>query len=565
VRFPVVCVYLLAGALCFCGPGLGGCASSRQRSIDPQDDGGLDGVVSALCGNGALDEGEACDDGNRMDGDGCGPSCTVEKGWACEGEPSVCESLCGNGILNQGEDCDGTDLGQNDCTTIGGGYTDGTLQCSPSCEFDTTGCVLPSCGNGEIDMGEECDDGNTANEDACLNNCHQNTCGDGYRNPAAEGCDDGNTSNLDGCLNNCEQNTCGDGYLNPATEQCDDGNTANNDACLSSCVPNTCGDGHQNPVTEQCDDGNTSNLDSCLADCTPNTCGDGFHNPAVEGCDDGNTSNLDGCLNICEQNTCGDGYKNPAAEQCDDGNTTSGDGCSASCNEEQLPVLHTITTLSGGWSESTITYAQDPHAPQSEIVGAASVTTRNQGYVFTASTYHLFDTNTLTWIDHGNLSPTFSEVSGPNITSGQGAKSNDGTESHVYIIEGEWYNLYHVDTNTGAVSHHTTGQIDWSAKTGPHPTPADVKTYWIALENDQGWVDASPELCGSEETEAVAYQGSITHGGTLTIYECSYCFDFIDQMPLGQFPPFSLFDAPAANDISAAFYLSPTLYVFTQP
>ena len=27
---------------------------------------------ASLCGNGALDEGEACDDGNREDGDGCG-------------------------------------------------------------------------------------------------------------------------------------------------------------------------------------------------------------------------------------------------------------------------------------------------------------------------------------------------------------------------------------------------------------------------------------------------------------------------------------------------------------
>ena len=35
------------------------------------------------CGNGQPDAGEACDDGNRLAGDGCSPSCQVEYGWTC--------------------------------------------------------------------------------------------------------------------------------------------------------------------------------------------------------------------------------------------------------------------------------------------------------------------------------------------------------------------------------------------------------------------------------------------------------------------------------------------------
>ena len=39
--------------------------------------------------------------------------------------------------------------------------------------------------------GETCDDGNDSNEDACLETCEPNTCGDGFVNPDAEACDEG--------------------------------------------------------------------------------------------------------------------------------------------------------------------------------------------------------------------------------------------------------------------------------------------------------------------------------------------------------------------------------------
>ena len=44
------------------------------------------------CGNGVADHGEPCDDGNQDVGDGCRPTCTVER--------------CGDGIVDPGEQCD---------------------------------------------------------------------------------------------------------------------------------------------------------------------------------------------------------------------------------------------------------------------------------------------------------------------------------------------------------------------------------------------------------------------------------------------------------------------------
>ena len=153
---------------------------------------------------------------------------------------------------------------------------------------------------------------------------------------------------------------CGDGNLD-AGEQCDDGNTVNGDGCSANCTtetppppPPSCGDGNVDSG-EQCDDGNNTNGDGCSATCCietppppPPCCGDG-HVDAGEQCDDGNTTSGDGCSATCTIETppppppcCGDGHVD-AGEQCDDGNTSNGDGCSSTCQFE--------VTGEGGWDD----------------------------------------------------------------------------------------------------------------------------------------------------------------------------------------------------------------------
>lgn len=63
----------------------------------------------------------------------------------------------------------------------------------------------PVCGNGAVQVGEECDDGNTANGDGCSSTCtNEGTpfCGDGIPQ-SGEQCDDGNTEDSDACKNDC--------------------------------------------------------------------------------------------------------------------------------------------------------------------------------------------------------------------------------------------------------------------------------------------------------------------------------------------------------------------------
>jgi cysteine-rich repeat protein len=86
------------------------------------------------------------------------------------------------------------------------------------------------CGNGFVDLGEECDDGNTDPTDACTNTCQFARCGDGIVEVGVEQCDDGNLVNNDACSNNCTRTSCGDGIVETG-EECDDGNNIPNDGC----------------------------------------------------------------------------------------------------------------------------------------------------------------------------------------------------------------------------------------------------------------------------------------------------------------------------------------------
>ena len=73
---------------------------------------------------------------------------------------------CGDGSAEGVESCDGTDLGGADCLSLG--FASGTLSCTAGCGFDVSGCVgnppPDSCGDGVVDVGEDCDQTNLNGE-----------------------------------------------------------------------------------------------------------------------------------------------------------------------------------------------------------------------------------------------------------------------------------------------------------------------------------------------------------------------------------------------------------------
>jgi len=83
-------------------------------------------TADVTCGNGTVDAGETCDDGNAIDGDGCDSNCTV--------------TACGNGIVTAGEECD-------DGNTLDGDA------CPSTCAFTELDCAdcIDNDGDGLVD------------------------------------------------------------------------------------------------------------------------------------------------------------------------------------------------------------------------------------------------------------------------------------------------------------------------------------------------------------------------------------------------------------------------------
>ncbi len=265
-------------------------------------------------------------------------------------------TICGNGITDfeenglPGAECDD---GNN---TSGDG-------CSDVCRPEV-------CGNGIIDPGEECDDGNTRNNDACVLGCRNATCGDGYIERGVEQCEPPNTAQCDASCQRIVGASCGNGNLD-AGEECDDGNTSSNDDCTANCTIARCGDGSLHTKGtgpfEECDDGNLQSGDGCSATCTIE-CGNGVIDGACsqgnvgascstdaecdvtpgdgvcvhEECDPGAAQLCTGdpvCSNACLFETCGNGVQE-CAEACDLGeqNGVPGSGCSTTCTRLLPPA-----------------------------------------------------------------------------------------------------------------------------------------------------------------------------------------------------------------------------------
>ena len=110
--------------------------------------------ISSGCGNGVVEPGEQCDDGNRFSLDGCSADCTSDE-------------RCGNGLVDLalGESCDCGDGSATTPGTCSGANSNAPgASCRPNCK-------LATCGDGIVDPGEWCDDGNHVPGDGCRADC----------------------------------------------------------------------------------------------------------------------------------------------------------------------------------------------------------------------------------------------------------------------------------------------------------------------------------------------------------------------------------------------------------
>lgn len=193
-------------------------------------------VIIALpsCWSGAGSQGLPCENNVH-----CGLGLECLNGF-CGGEPS--DALCGNGWLDPGEDCDEGEQNADNGT----------------CRLD---CTPETCGDGVQGPSEACDDGElNGDQAACKTNCTLASCGDDQVGPGEE-CDGG-----DNCSPACTLESCGNGTVDSG-EDCDAGGESAD--CDDDCTEVQCGDGNSNEAAnESCDDGNQDDDYTCMANCT---------------------------------------------------------------------------------------------------------------------------------------------------------------------------------------------------------------------------------------------------------------------------------------------------------
>ena len=200
--------------------------------------------------------------------------------------PNLSDGLCGNGTVDAGEDCDDGNTVNGDC-------------CSASCRFEAAGSPCPDDGN--VCTDEACD-----GRGACQHTPNAAPCDDGLFCTVADACRDGRCQ---GTPRDCSGagNACNDGACDEANGECTPQPKADGTAC---------DDGNACTRMDVCKGGSCTGTNAVICTAADQCHGAGTCNPATGVCS--NPPMFDG-------SACDDHNACTRADSCQGGVCTSGE------------------------------------------------------------------------------------------------------------------------------------------------------------------------------------------------------------------------------------------------
>lgn len=185
---------LLALVLVACAPGRSPGGESGETTDSPTTGDGSTSAIGSETGEPGSSSGGASSSGSASAGSSSegstsgdttsepGSTTDASTGGTLTGSSTGAVDLCGDGQVDPGEACDdgqATKLCDDDCTPVACGDAhlneaageecdDGNVDETDGCR---SSCLLPKCGDGMLDDGEACDDGNAVDGDGCDNDC----------------------------------------------------------------------------------------------------------------------------------------------------------------------------------------------------------------------------------------------------------------------------------------------------------------------------------------------------------------------------------------------------------
>ena len=220
----------------------------------------------------------------------CSSNADCDDGIYCNGAETCVDSVCQDGTPpacpDDGLFCNGNEVcdeANKSCGHTGNPCAQGTV-----CNEEIDQCVLPSCGNGVCDEGEDCNncslDCISGQGGGACDVCFKGVC-DGICHPRKDGPD---------CADCAPSWCCGDGACE---------GEENSDNCAIDCgAPPVCGDGTCDEGEDQC---------NCADDCgappeTEVSCSDGIDNDCdgLTDCDDADCDSNPACTCLTKGSIC---------------------------------------------------------------------------------------------------------------------------------------------------------------------------------------------------------------------------------------------------------------------